>query len=165
MPFDYWRFIEITKHQFTRQVNRIIWKCFYCEKKIICKKMKTNATSQWPCCAIYEWLLHLNIFLKSMQKCVTILYIFSTRQGYENLLRDLLTCLAKKYRIEEPCGSSQVKHEIWRQLTNEYLQVFLDCSMDLNTVIIWMTNTWNATIWNFGHLFCSDFKCYFLSVS
>jgi hypothetical protein len=47
----------------------------------------------------------------------------STRQGYENLLRDLLTCLAKKYRIEEPCGSSQVKHEIWRQLTNEYLQV------------------------------------------
>lgn len=31
-----------------------------------------------------------------------------TRQGYENLLRDLLTCLAKKYRIEEPCGSSQV---------------------------------------------------------
>lgn len=44
-----------------------------------------------------------------------------TRQGYENLLRDLLTCLARKYRIEEPCGSSQVKHEIWRQLTNEYL--------------------------------------------
>ena len=48
---------------------------------------------------------------------------YSTRQGYENLLRDLLTCLAKKYRIEEQCGSSQVKHEIWRQLTNEYLQV------------------------------------------
>lgn len=39
------------------------------------------------------------------------------------MLRDLLTCLAKKYRIEEPCGSSQVKHEIWRQLTNEYLQL------------------------------------------
>jgi len=33
-----------------------------------------------------------------------------SRQGYENLLRDLLTCLAKKYRIEEPCGSSQVNY-------------------------------------------------------
>lgn len=46
-----------------------------------------------------------------------------TRQGYENLLRDLLTCLAKKYRIEEPCGSSQVSifyfYDIWMPTSND----------------------------------------------
>jgi hypothetical protein len=64
---------------------------------------------------------------------------FSTRQGYENILRDLLICLAKKYQIEEPCGSSQMKHELWRKLTNEYLQVkkdeVLSCSKREKLVI------------------------------
>ena len=63
------------------------------------------------------------LFERLSRQLTSVFNWSSTRQGYENLLRDLLTCLAKKYRIEEQCGSSQVKHEIWRQLTNEYLQV------------------------------------------